>query len=151
MICSIVLSSKVLRLLKITQRQISFLFDEQCKIKYLLDLLGANVTPPITNHLYRKLRDIPVENFPKTKEEIVKIIRETGNEHFKIIHDNLVKTIEETEDVEIRKELETKLAQLQDLKNLADLVDENSSQDYLQTIAQQISQITKEMFNSDES
>lgn len=141
---------KVLDFMTLLRKENKILTQEISKLQCLVDLLGAGTCHPMSKILYGKLRVMSYETFPHSKGEMSKTIREACDEHFQSLHVSLSKTIEKTDDPNHKKFLESKLQNLTDLKNVIDTVDENSSQEYLAIVINQINDTVKELFTASE-
>lgn len=128
-----------------SKQKIVFLLNENMQLKKKLrkskslqQFLFSGTCNPTIKKLYQELNGLHEDDFPKNSKEMQNIIQVFSFENYKFYVNCLSKSIEETDDVDLKEMLKIKLEKIYELKNLMDLIDENSSKEYRQMITKEI-------------
>ena len=112
--------------------------------RQLIDLVASGLCNPVVKSMYSKLCDFNIEEYPKTQKDFAKLMCLINNETFQKLHNLITLQIGKTQNEEEKIYLKNKLKKLMDIKNLSDVIDENSSPQYVQTITQELQKTIQE-------
>jgi len=120
------------------------------KIYTLTDLLkfACCSGDDVLTKLYSHLRSIPDEEFPRN-EELKKEIKKVSESNFLEKVRFIQEKIEKTTDMDEKIFLERKLQKINELKNLVDIIDEDSDVDFFQSVMNEIKNTADEIIEQD--
>ena len=119
------------------------------KINCLLDLLQNGVCNPVVQEIYTIVSNLSDEDFPKNKKDLEKVLQKVSDKQYIKTCDFLKGRIEKSQSDEEKKFFELKLKKIQEIRNLADSISEDSSKEFIQIIINDLAKSVSE-FNSEE-
>lgn len=132
------------KLIDLLNLRLDYLNKKHNKLQNLVDLL-ASTSNLAAKSLYFKLNNIPLEEYPENREQMAEVVEKFSHENFKNQYDTLTQIIKQTNDPIEKARLQKKLEKLDELKILASLLSNDSSDEYKQTIFENINIILREL------
>ena len=117
--------------------------------KQLLDLVGSGICNPAVKNIYLRMRSLSFEEYPKTSKDFAEMLKKINDENYKRVYSFFLAQIENADDIEEKTFFQHKLEKLQEIKNLYDAFDEDSSQEYKQMVMQELHKTISE-FNEED-
>jgi len=108
------------------------------KQNMLQDLLCSGVCDENIRFIYKYLKELDYDDFPKTQQELMSLIKRISDENYKKTHMSYLEKINKCEDVEEKQFLQKKLEKLQEIKNLYDSIDDDASDDYKKIVLSEL-------------
>jgi hypothetical protein len=121
------------------------------KNERMIDLLHSGVCNPAVRNIYSEIKELPFDKLPKTPKEFAILVRKITDENFKKAVAFFSQRIEQSDDIAEKEFFNNKLHKLQEIKLLSDTFDENSSQEYIEMIMQELAKTVAEFNGYEEN
>jgi hypothetical protein len=115
------------------------------KLFVLLDVLNSGLCNTMTQRVFYALNELQIDDFPKTPKELSTFLKQQSNKSYEKVLKTMIEKISTCENPDEKAFLKGKLDKFNEVKLLSDLLDENSSEEYVRTVNQQLSQAIYEL------
>jgi len=103
------------------------------KLTVLLDIVNSGLCNKMSQRVYYALNDLS-DDFPKDSKELSVFLKQQSNKSYEQILKTMTEKIAVCENPDEKAFLKAKLEKFNEVKLLSDLIDENSSAEYINTI-----------------
>jgi hypothetical protein len=107
---------------------------QSAKTTYLLDLLQNGICNPVIQEIYVNISKLPDEEFPKNAKDFVTVLQKISDQQHMKTCNYFKQRINEAESQEEKDFFEQKLTKIQEIRNLADTLGEDSSKEFSQIV-----------------
>lgn len=104
------------------------------KFTVLLDIVNSGLCNKMSQRVFYALNDLSVEDFPKDSKELSVFLKQQSNKSYEQVLRTMTEKIAVCENPDEKAFLKAKLEKFNEVKLLSDLIDENSSAEYINSI-----------------